>query len=422
MTNPVLDVIVIGAGHAGLSASYYLKKHHLTHLVFERGQIGNSWRSQRWDNFKLNTANKINVLPGFGYHQSLPDGFATAKAFAGFLQHYVARFNLPVVENAVVVAIEKQETAGLFFITAEVEGDTKSYFSRQVIIASGTQTEIKIPVFAHNIDTRITQLHSSQYRSAAALPPGAVLVVGSAQSGCQIAEDLADAGRKVFLSTSRVGRVPRHYRGKDIMDWLISTSFFDMKPGQVPDATMLHAAAPQLSGTTGGTISLQSLAKKGITVLGKIENAAAQNILLQPNAAWHVQFADEFSATVKAMVDEFIESNNYPAPAAEIDEADMPDVNSSCASSVASIHLQEENINSIIWATGFANSFDYLKIPVFDRDKNPVHQNGITAEKGLFFLGLPWLRKRKSSLIYGITEDAKFICGQVYINAKQKIQ
>jgi len=250
---------------------------------------------------------------------------------------------------------------------------------------------------------------------------GAVLVVGSGQSGTQIAEDLADNGRKVYLSTSFVPRVPRRYRGKDIMDWLIAAKFFDVRKEDIADINMLHMRAPLLTGVGDGsrTISLQSLAQKGIVLLGKMENAEDKNVFFQPDAAPHVQFADGFSKMVKGMIDEFIIKNQLDMPAAEEDMPDRPDVDLRCVSTVRSLDLIEQKISSIIWTTGFGAGFNYIKLPVLDHEGNPEHQDGLSGTPGLYFLGLPWLRKRKSSLIYGIKEDAEFITGKVYRHAQQ---
>jgi putative flavoprotein involved in K+ transport len=276
-------------------------------------------------------------------------------------------------------------------------------------------SEMKMPALANQLAADIHQLHAGEYRSPQQLPPGAVLVVGSAQSGVQIAEDLVDAGRKVFLSTSMVPRVPGTYRGKDIIDWLLMTKFLDVRKEEVTDPQMFQMKAPQLTGVGNcrRTISLQALAHKGVTLLGKMKNASSYTIELLPNAAMHIQFADAFSQRVKGMIDEFIQVTNMNAPQPQPDEADVPDVNAASAASITSLDLREQNITTIIWATGFHSNYDYLKIPVLDEAGNPVHQHGISNEAGLYFLGLHWLRFRKSGIILGAQEDAEFIVNKV---------
>jgi putative flavoprotein involved in K+ transport len=318
-----------------------------------------------------------------------------------------------------VISIEKP--AEIFNITVASAGTIKKYFSRNVIIASGYASEIKIPSFSKNISANIKQLHTSEYRNPGQLPAGAVLVVGSAQSGVQIAEDLVDAGRKVYLSTSMVARVPRWYRGKDIMEWLIDMKFFDMRAEEIQDPAMLKMKAPQVTGTGGSryTISLQSLAKKGVIILGRTDNADKENIFFQANAAMYVKFADEFSKKVKEMIDGFILKCQLNAQPPQPDEADKPDENADCASSITSLNFEKDNISSIIWSTGFSGDFSYIKLPVFDNAGNLMHNDGIPSISGLYFLGYPWLTARRSVLIFGIKDDAKFvvesICDQAVI-------
>lgn len=436
MKNTVLDVIVVGAGQAGLSASYYLKNAGLEHVVFERGKIAEVWRSQRWHSFKLNSINRLNLLPGAQLNGNDPEAFCTHTEFAASLEEYVSAFQLPVIENATVLSIEK--SSEVFKVTVArnnltstaasspimEKGEKKSlkeYYCRQVIIASGIQNEIKIPAFTNQISTDIKQLHSSEYRNAAQLPDGAVLVVGSAQSGVQLAEDLINAGKKVYVATSMAGRVPRRYRGKDIMEWLLEVGFFDLKTEDVTDPAEFAFRPPQLTGigAQARTISLQELAKKGVVILGRMDDANDGNVFFQPNAKQHIQFADMLSAKVKGMIDGFIEQCKLSAPQPENDIADMPDTDGACASAITEINLKEHNINSIIWATGFSGNFNYIKLPVLDDNAKPKYKNGISEVEGLYFLGLGWLRSRKSTIIHGVKDDAKFICEKVHEHSQQ---
>lgn len=415
MNTDILDVAVVGAGHAGLSISYCLKQHGLKHIVFERDRIGEAWRSQRWDSFAMNSANKKNVLPGQTYSGSDPDGFSTANEFISSLLAYKEKFALPVLEHAKVLSVEKPEGAEYFTLCVSENGEEKKYQSKQVVASSGSQNEKRIPSFSGSIPSEIVQLHASEYRNASQLPRGATLVVGSAQSGCQVAEDLADAGRKVYLATSMVARIPRRYRGKDILDWLTAMGFFNLRTEDVTDPKILAMKVPLLSGIgeLGHTISYQALSKKGVTILGKMHNADAESVFFTADADEHIKFADGFSQKAKGMVDDYILKNQISAPAPEEDSADVPDSNASCASSLTSLDLKGHNITSIIWTTGFNGDFSYLKVPAFDENGNPKHTGGISDFKGLYFLGLPWLRMRKSSMIFGIIDDAAFIADAV---------
>lgn len=414
MNRSFLDVVVVGGGYAGLCASYYLKNHGLNHIVLERGKVGESWRSQRWDSFKMNTSNKLNVLPLQVNDGNDPDSFCTAREYTASFEDYVSRLQLPVLENSKVIAIEKESQC--FKVTVLSNNDVENYFCNQVIIASGSANELKIPTMAKDIPSHIQQLHASQYRNTTQLPAGAVLVVGGAQSGCQIAEDLAGAGRRVYLSTSMVARLPRRYRGRDIMDWLIDMKFFDMTAEQIEDPKMLNLRAPQLSGIGKGesTLSLQSLAKKGIVILGRADHADQQNIFFRDDAATNVHFADEFSKKGKEMVDAFITKNRLVAVSPELDEDDMPDTSASCVSNITSLNFVENNIHSVIWATGFNVDHSYIKLPIFDSAGSLQQKDGVPVFPGIYFVGYPWLRMRGSTIIFGIKEDAKFVAEKIF--------
>jgi len=409
MPDPVFDAAVIGAGQAGLGISYFLQHHGMRHIVLERGRIGESWRTQRWNSFVLNSPNKFNVLPGDTYGGANPDGFDSAKNFVSYLEGYVSRLQLPVQEHTRVVSVERNSSA--YHVTVLVHGATQRYACRQVVVASGAMNELKIPSLAKNISPNVRQYHAGEYRAHSELPDGAVLVVGSAQSGLQVAEDLIEGGKRVFLSTSAVGRVPRRYRGKDILEWLLMVGFYDMKTEDITDPKEFEMRQPLVSGVgpLGHTQSLQSLARRGVVVVGKVDSASGNVVNVQPNAADHIRFSDEVSRKIKALIERFIVERDLDVPQPEPDPADEPDTHAECASPMRSLDLKNENIGSIIWATGFGADFSYLKGSATDGRGRPSHRNGISNAAGLYFLGLPWLRKRKSGIINGIVEDATFI-------------
>lgn len=420
MPNSHYDVIVVGAGHAGLGISYHLKKHGLSHVVFERGKVGESWRSQRWDSFTINTPTWSNMLPGESSNGGDPDGFYLRNEFVSCLENYASKHQLPVLENTKVVSLDSSDNHGKFCVKASSNGDINEYYCNHVVVASGIMNEKIVPSASANISGDIFQLHASEYRNPSQLPEGAVLVVGSAQSGVQITEDLIGAGRKVYLSTSKVPRAPRRYRGKDMVYWFIKTGFWDVTPKDVTDPQIFQTRNPQISGVgfRGHTVSLQWLHKKGVEILGRFDNANGNTVYLQPNAADHVKLADEFSNKFKAMVDEAIEKNSMDAPPPEEDEADIPDPTASCASNVTELNLKENNINTVIWTTGFGADFSWIKLPVIDEKGNPKYVDGISDIDGLYFLGFPWLRKRKSGTIHGVLEDAEFIADKIINNYK----
>ncbi len=413
--NSILDVIVIGAGHAGLSISYHLKKLRLSHIVLEKGKIGDTWRNQRWDSFKMNTPNKVNSLPGQENIFSDAEGFCTASEFTSMLESYSGTFHLPVIVDCEVLRVESIPDSKGFSVFVSEKGSTKYYRSKKVIVASGAQNKKKVPLFAKDISPEILQLHSCEYRNASLLPEGAVLVVGSGQSGVQIAEDLLDKGRKVFISTSQVSRVPRRYRGKDIVEWFSLSGFWDLRTADVKDPQILMMKQPQIStgGIRGHTLSLQGLARDGAVILGKTENANKAFVFLEPDAATNVKFADESSRKIKMMINGFIERSLLYAPPPEEDTDDNPDETAACASAATFLNLKENNITSVIWTTGFTGDFSYLKLPIFNDGGILIHHEGVSDIEGLYFLGHPWLRKRKSGIILGIKEDAEFIARKI---------
>lgn len=414
MKSSSVDVVVVGAGHAGLSISYFLNDLAIPHLLFERNRIGDSWRNSRWDSFKMNTPNQYNVLPGQDNPFSEREGFCTASDFAGLLEKYALRLQLPVVEQAKVLSMSKKSGSGIFELEIEVNGSLQTYRSKQVIVASGAFCEKKLPARIGKISPDILQLHAGDFRNVTQLPEGAVLVVGSAQSGMQIAEDLISHGKKVILSTSQVPRVPRRYRGRDIFEWFVLSGFNDM---QASDAgpQIMEIKQPQVSnmGPRGSSLSYQSLARKGAVILGKLDHVDKLDAYFQPNAAAHIHYADEFSRKIKDMVDNYILKAKITAPHPEPDHDDIPDESAYYASQIGNLNLKKWQITSVIWATGFSPSFSYMKIPVFDDRGKPQHDEGISSISGLYFLGLPWLRKRKSGIINGIGEDAALLAEKI---------
>lgn len=420
MAEIVFDVIVVGAGFSGLAASYHLKKYGLYHIIFERGKIGESWCSQRWDNFRFNSTNRLNILPGEDPEPTDPDSFSSAHSFVASLEQYVKTFQLPVVENSKVISIEKP--ADVFVVSVLYDGEIKKYFCKQILVASGVANEIRRPLLADRVSKRIVSFHTGQYKNADQLPMGDVLVVGSAQSGIQIAEDLINEGRKVYLSTSEVGRIPRWYRGKDIFYWFKDLKFYEVKVEELTDPKLLDLRPPQVAGTslTGrDSLSLQSLAKRGAIILGKMKDAKNEMVFFEDNAAAHVKFADDFSDRIKRTIDEQIAALNLSAPPPHYDEADIPDVDASCASKITSLDLKRNNINSIIWATGFDHDLSYIKLPVFDEKGSLKHKDGIPVFPGIYFLGYPWLRSRQSPILFGIIVDVEFIVEKIYKDSKE---
>jgi putative flavoprotein involved in K+ transport len=408
----MLDTVIVGGGQAGLGVSYFLQQNGQKHILFEQGRIGESWLSQRWDSFRLNTSNLRNTLPGLPYDGPDADGFSAPATLVNYFHEYVDRFQLPVRTGVSVVSVERAQDQESFVIrTRTADGLEESVASRTVVVASGVQRVPRIPALHTKLPGDITQYHTANYRDPHGLPPGAVVVVGSGQSGCQITEDLLAAGRTVYLCTSKVGRVPRRYRGRDLIEWWVDTKFWDVTYDSLPDKSISRAAQPQISGIGryGHTVSLQNLASQGVVILGRLLDIDSGTLLFGDEAASHVHFADEFSQRVSKDIDAYLDRQNITPPPLEEDPADVPDPDAQCISSLRKLRLKESNVSTVIWATGFTGDFSWIHLPILDDQNKPIHARGVSPERGLYFVGFPWLNSRKSGIIYGVAEDANFI-------------
>jgi putative flavoprotein involved in K+ transport len=322
-TVTTLDTVIVGAGQAGLGVSYFLQRDQRQHIVFERGQIGESWLDQRWNSFKLNTPNFMNVLPGLPYDGPDPDAFWRRDELVHYFQRYVEHFHLPVRTGVAVISVERTKDEERFIVKTRIAGQAEeSVLSRSIVIASGIQQTPKNPQIRSRIPDNITQLHTANYRSATDLPP-----VWSGQSGCQIAEDLLFAGRTVYLCTSKVGRAPRRYRGRELLEWWIDMKYLDVTFASLEDKSISRAAQPQISGLGryGHTVSLQQLARQGVVILGRLLDTDAGTLVLSDEAATHVRFADEFSQRLKDGIDAYLKKVGITPPPLEDDPADAPD-------------------------------------------------------------------------------------------------
>lgn len=403
------DAVVVGAGQAGLAASFYLKQAGVEHAVLERGEIGESWRSQRWDSFCLNTPNWSNKLPGKTLGEYSPGAFSHRDKLVEFFETYVRDNDLPVRERTPVTGIYR-DTEGRFMVkTGEI-----AYRTSSVIIASGTMNRPRIPKVSRKLPSNVLSTSAGNYRNPESLPEGAVLVVGSGQSGCQITEELLKSGRKVYLCVSNVARAPRRYRGRDILGWWKEMGFLDASVEDLEDKSIILAAQPQVSGTEGGhTISLQSLSRDGAVLLGRLEDIDGSRVGIGSNLMSAIEFADSKSAFFKASIDKFIEEQHIvaPLPAPDPNEPELGDLNGS--DSIRQLDLEEAGIGSVIWCTGFDADWSWIRVNIFDGEGRPAHNKGVTRVKGFYFLGSPWLSKRKSGIIYGVAEDAERIVNKI---------
>ncbi len=405
---PTLPVVVIGAGQAGLAVSRHLQGRGIDHVVLERGRVGETWRTQRWDSFQVNTPNRINALPGLEFTGD-PAGFATASDLVGYFEDYARTFRLPVREGVSVTLVARASEG---FVVRTVAPDLAEIHAQAVVLASGGQNHPRVPASASSLPRHIVQIHAGEYRSPAGLPPGAVLVVGSGQSGCQIAEDLQAAGREVYLAVSRVARSPRRYRGRDTLDWLEETGFLRQRPSDLPDPAMQFAAQPQVSGVgpRGHTVSLQGLAGKGVILVGRLIGAEGGVLRFDDSVADAIRFADAGSAQIKNMVDGYLARVGITADL----EHDAADVDCADPEALAGPELIPGSaLAAVVWTTGFGGDFSWVHLPITDADGRVLHNDGVTGVPGVFVAGIPWLRTRASGIIAGVAEDAAIVAGAV---------
>jgi len=402
-----LDAAVIGAGWAGLGVSYVLAKAGLSHRVLERGRIAETWLTQRWDSFYLNTTKLQAVMPGDRYEGPDPEGFYTRDEFVALLEDYARRNRLPVATSTPVTALTRNGKAGVYRLFTP-DGEL---MARSVVIASGSLNRARRPDVARALPPDLLQIDTSAYRRPEALPAGAVLVVGSAQSGGQIAEDLAMAGRVVFLSTGRTGRKPRRYRGRDVSFWEQESGLYDIPRKDFVGPDGRFAGRP-LAGA-GHTISLQSLSAQGVVLLGRFTGIADGRLTFADDVCENIRLGDEASAKTRRHIDDHIARHGLNAPAAIDDPAEtvaprLPNP------PILSLDPSEHHITTVIWCTGFEGDYSFVQVPgVLNARGQPLEDEGLTEAPGLYFAGVDFSSTRKSGLIVAIAEEAQRLVGHI---------
>lgn len=401
-----IHTAVIGAGQAGLSVSYYLKQQGIEHIVLDKSGIGASWR-QRWDSFTLVTPNAMNNLPDFPSGGD-PDGFLERDAVIRYLEDFATSFAPPLRTGVLVTAVTPQDTGQGF----TVETDAGPYHCHNVVVATSIFQQPRLPAGAAALPAGILQLHSSQYRHPSALPDGAVLVVGSGQSGTQIVDELLAAGRQVYLSVSRAGRAPRRYRGRDIMAWMRLFQLFEMPVHQLESPAERFEAHLHLSGRDGGkTLNLRRFGREGVVLLGKVAGVAGDCLYLADDLTQNLQAADTAAARLCGMIDKRIEESGIEAPLPTAEEL-LPE-SWEPRETGRELSLAAAGISAVVWATGYRFNFNWIKGLDVDVYGYPVQQQGVTAQPGLYFAGLHWLNKFKSGLLYGVAEDAAHVAAHL---------
>ncbi|GAA5061467.1 MSMEG_0569 family flavin-dependent oxidoreductase [Nocardia callitridis] len=407
------EVVVIGGGQAGLSISWHLSQRGTDHVVLERETIAHEWRDSRWDNFTLVTPNWQCVLPGYRYRGPEPDGFMPGAEVYDFVRGYADSFAAPVREKVAVTSVTRCADGG--FDIATTDG---ALHADQVVVATGGYHQPVVPRCAEKLPAAITQVHSSRYRGADALPDGGVLVVGSGQSGAQIAEDLHLAGRAVHLVTGSAPRVARRYRGRDCVAWLQDMGHYDRpiedQPGGVGKRENTNH---YVTGRDGGRdIDLRRFALEGMRLYGRLRDIDSGTAYFDPTLTSSLDNADAVAEGIKDAIDAYITRTGIQvATQPRYVPVWRPERERTA------LDLAAHDIGAVVWAVGFRTDYSWLRVGVFDGAGHPCHQRGVTTTPGLYFLGLPWLHTWGSGRFAAIARDAEFLARRIATGALDTI-
>src|SRR5215472_722862 len=407
-----IDTVVVGGGQAGLAISFYLKLEGREHVVLEKASaVANAWRNQRWDSFTLVTPNFQVRMPGAEYNGNDPYGFMTLAEVVKYFDDYVERFGLPVRCGVEVFSVDKIVER---YLVRTSDGD---YEADNVVIATGLYQSPKIPKLTERIPSEITQIHSMEYKNPSSLPNGAVLVIGTGQSGAQIAEELYQSRRKVFLSIGSAGRVPRRYRGRDINDWFTRMGMFDTDVEQLKSPQDKFAPHPQISGKNGGeSLNLHQFARDGVVLLGHVRDARNGRLVIALDLKETLAKVDQFETNALKMIDDHVVRTGLNAPTETI-----PQLRDGYAQEIITeLDLKDAGISTILWATGYNFDFSLVKLPIVDADGYPLQKRGVTEYDGLYFLGMPWIHSRRSGILFGVGDDAAYLAAHIAARDQQK--
>jgi putative flavoprotein involved in K+ transport len=401
-----IDTLVIGAGQAGIAASEHLSRAGIEHLVLERARIAERWRSERWDSLVTNGPVWHDRFPGLTFSVTGPEGFAPKEEVADYLAAYAAKIAAPVRTGVEVREVARVPGRPGF----RVETSAGTIHAGQVIAATGPFQRPVIPALVPQ-DAGVMQLHSAAYRSPSQLPPGAVLVVGAGSSGVQIAEELLAAGRCVYLSVGPHGRPPRRYRGRDFVWWLGVLGKWD---AAAPAPGTEHVTIA-VSGANGGhTIDFRRLAAQGMILTGRTEAFRSGVLNFAGDLAGNIARGDADYLSVLDEADAHVARFGLDLPEEPEARVLLPDP--ACMTNpIRSLDLRAEGVSTILWATGYALDFSWIKADAFDEKGRPRHTRGVSTEPGLYFLGLPWQSRRGSSFLWGVWHDAAHVAAQIAI-------
>ncbi|WP_409180226.1 flavin-containing monooxygenase [Amycolatopsis sp. VS8301801F10] len=406
MSSEQVEALVVGGGQAGLAMSEHLSECGVPHLVLERDRIAERWRSQRWDSLVANGPAWHDRFPGLEFPDVAPGEFASKDQVAAYFEAYAEKIAAPVRTGVEVVSVRRHEGRSGF----RVETSEGTLDARFVIAATGPFQRPVIPPIVP-ADAGPVQLHSSGYRNPEQLPEGAVLVVGAGSSGVQIAEELRRAGREVYLSVGPHDRPPRSYRDRDFCWWLGVLGKWD---AETPPAGAEHVTIA-VSGARGGhTVDFRALAGLGITLVGMTGAYADGKLSFASDLAKNIAAGDENYLALLDEADAYAARNGLDLPEEPSARELGPDP--ACVTDpLLELDLAAAGVTSIVWATGFATDYSWLQVDAFDENGRPKHRRGVSAEPGVYFLGLPWLARRGSSFIWGVWHDAKFVADHLAI-------
>jgi putative flavoprotein involved in K+ transport len=401
-----IDTVIIGGGQAGLAMSRCLRDRGVDHLVFERGRVAERWRSERWDSLRLLTPNWQSRLPGFRYEGPDPDGYMTMGEVVEYLERYARSFDAPVETATTVTAVERGRPG---FVVTTDRGD---WHTRHVVIATGHCDVPLVPAMAAALADDIVQFVPTAYRNPRELPAGGVLVVGASASGIQLADEIHESGRRVTLAVGRHTRLPRTYRGKDILWWFDAMGIFDDTADRVYDIELSRRQTSlQLVGRPDrASLDLPALERRGVRLMGRMLAVEGQHVTFADDLVAYTAAADVRLAQLLARIDAFVHAVGL-AGAVGDPEPFSPFMWP--APAPAHLDLRAAGIRSVVWATGFRRDYSWLKVPILNERREIRHQGGITPEPGLVVLGLHFLRRRKSSFIDGVGDDARLLADEL---------
>jgi len=391
--------IIIGAGQSGLAMSRHLTARSIDHMVLERGEVANSWRTERWDSLRLLTPNWETRLPGYAYGGGDPDGFMTMPEVVSFLQKYADSSRAAIVTGTHVTQV-RQVDGGY-----EVATSQGPWRGRMLVIASGAYNIPTVPSLSAGLSRGVTSLTPQQYKSPALLPNGGVMIVGASASGVQLAREIQATGRRVVLSVGEHVRMPRTYRGRDIRWWMDAIGTSDIRYDAVEDIERArHVSSPQLVGTPERiTVDLNSLRHAGVELVGRLVGLRDGNAQFSGSLANVCALADLKMNRLLAGIDDWVSAKGFaeqfPAP----HRYEPTNVG---ADTKLSMDLHDSSIRTVIWATGYRPDYSWLDVPVLDRKGHITHDGGVVAVPGMYVMGLPFMRRRKSSFIDGVGDDA----------------